>query len=296
MCILSKFGIETETIIVVSNNSLLYVNQLLDHEGESSISKAPTMLFSFNVPKNTTHVQPYIITKKDLSDLISLHHETTVHSKVQFDSPSDGDVQKFFHEGYEILVGRRQDMYKEAIKNADESEKNCLSALVDDNINHGTHAVYAKPQSAQNDWTGIQLTFFWRAVPTFFGNVNEIIIPTCHETMPPKKTGSMYFYNQLIMFDESVHEGRNFTDKGILSIDNKKFKGRYVSDESSRFRLTPDMPLDGYTGKLSRPLYCGDSVVANNAVFLRLDTRSACNTNIDVSTVFSSSLADDFFC
>ncbi|RUS74730.1 hypothetical protein EGW08_017504 [Elysia chlorotica] len=216
---------------------------------------------------------------------VHYHAKTTVEDDIQTDGLNPCPVNQFFHEGYEILVGPRHDMYACAIQDAtDESEKRCLSALVDKFINHGTHAVYAKPRSAKNDWTGISLTFFYgkSGTPLRFQHANEIIIPTCHEAK--ESPDAVHFYNQLIVFDESVHEHKNFTSKAII---NQKLKGRsMVSSSSSVFEPVPFAPLDGYVGKLPpSPLYCGNKSVVNNPVFLKLDTKGY-NMNIGIEDIF----------
>ena len=306
MCILSKPNIKTKTVIVISKKQLLYANRLKTQyeyvETDEDKERAPTMVFSFNVPEGTARPIPTIYKKKHLKDLITLHRETLVENRVidtfEFEAEAcimeeyskKSPVQVYHKEGYEITVGPREDMYKKAIIGASAAEIDCLSTLIDESIDHGTHAVYAKPESADNAWTAIGLTYlddYGRQLT--FDNSDDILIPLCHENMGHRY--NRYTFDQLIVLDGDVHKGRKFTAGNILKdIDAATRMNR---DRERRFIASPDSftpvevePADGYAGKIQKNLYCNEKIVAtSDSVFVKFDARSQ-NMNVCVGDLY----------
>lgn len=167
MCILSKSGVSTETAIVVFPDSLIYINELIDHD-KGGDRKAPCMCFSFNGKVKSSKVT----TSEDFDDILKLHQETEIYYTLGTDSADF--VQITESGGYEIYTGPREQVYEKALENYPESEK-FLKPLIDDEITHGENAVYAVPVNAKNDWTAIQINFEKNLRP------EEIIFPLCHE-------------------------------------------------------------------------------------------------------------------
>lgn len=234
MCILTKYGIETETVLLFNSNSIFYVNQLENHQGESSEKQAPIMCFSFN---GNLAKDPVIVQKKDLEAIIKIHRERYVIDEVQCDSGFS--VNRTYSFGYEILTGTRHEVYCLGMSECStEKERKALSSLVNPTIVHGENAVFAKPVKADNDWTGIYLEFDKPLDPT------TTIVPTCHEWTP---AGS-WEYNQLIIVDGHFGDLR---DKLVLGpkmthrfFPYGEYYGNYsVNGQSGYFGKCPDIDV-----------------------------------------------------
>ena len=311
---MSKHGVKTKTVIVISKRSLTYSNELWDYDSKES--KPPILCFSIKAPKNTYKMKTKIFTQEKIKELTKLHEATkttsidktkgsrgdgpmmmmekmtnsTMPVKVQEEEEEvqrERQVQREVKDGYEIFTGLREDVHAEAIAEANSSEKHCLSALVDDNVgNHGEWAVFATPKSAttKNGRTAIHLSFVdEKGDELEFDDPDDICIPLCHDD-----ANDSHLYDQVIVFDLEVHNKRRFIPSNII---NPRFSFRKLKrDESHSVPLKNLIPSigDGYAGRLVTPLRFGDAELRkamHDPVWLKLNTRGR-NTNICVRDLF----------
>ena len=209
MCIISKTGVETKTVIYVSANKLLYINSFTDHDAEADDKKTipPCMCFSFNGKVKTSSA----IKVDDLGDFIKLYKKTEIILSLPEDEDECDNIIGYsgsitYSNGYKIYVGETLNVFKVAIKDYPDVESvKLLSTLIDPTMMHGKYSVYAVPQSSYNDWTGINLEF---EEPI---KKEDIIIPTCHEY---SKTGR-YIYDQLIIADNLLFNDTRYETNDI---------------------------------------------------------------------------------
>ena len=287
MCVMSKHDVGTETIIVVRSDSLFYANRITDEEDENP----PNMAFSHSVPKNTGYVRSRVVEKKDFGKLIDLYEKTFVKypEGEQSDSSNCGYYEVVHQGGFCVQKGDRYTMYKKVIKDANETEKKCLWALMDPAVkNHGTHAIIASPTYAKNDWNGILIDFFdtegGRQLKFDDYDIGNITVPTCHET--PDYDGLLY--EQLVLLDSKVHRNRPFRSHTMIA---DKIPGGVFPffDDKNRCIKSSNNLGDGYCGMVlpdEEKFTFGDEegvYEIKTPYFLKLDTRrTMCNKNLVV--------------
>ena len=212
MCILSVEGLTIKTIIAITSKSLLYVNDIKNTTRDSdnvpiTLNVPPCMCFSFN-----GEVKNVNIWVNEIKDIIKQYdkYKTLWHGdEDECDSVVFDSVKVTKTKGYIIFTGPRLDVYKKACSEyTSPKERELLFPLIDSSIVHGENAVYAIPESANNDWTGIELIFN--------EDVKDIIIPTCHEYKDTSED-ERYIYDQLLIIDRNLSKSINhvLSDKEI---------------------------------------------------------------------------------
>ena len=279
MCIISKPAkVITSTIIYISKNNLLYINTLTDtNYRDDSVA---CMCFSFNGNVKTSS----IITTPNLkhyTDLYKKYKLTDVYNLGRgdldyYDCGDEGFCSNFdsvkitFSNGYKIFTGKREEVFSVAIKEySDTKSVKALTTLMDPNINHGENAVYAIPESKNNDWTGINLEF---ETPI---EIQDIIIPTCHEVSDK----GYYSYKQLLLID--IDSFNKYTE-GMPNIvpTTKPILGKRTIWKQAAFESIP-APLGHMT-------ICNNDGEKDPYLVYKLDVYSSrINNNIDLTDLIS---------
>ena len=190
MGIFTRYNVHSDTIIYISNTNLLYINKIRD---DGNRATSPGICFSFNGNIKSANV----IKTECLSEYIAEYKKCNI-MYTELYTEKDYELYKSIVFGrdttsnYTIYSGERMDVYKEAIREYDDiSSKKFLSALINPNINHGENAVFAIPESKDNDWTGINLEF---ETPI---TAEDVIIPLCGTGLVPDK----YSYKELLLIN-----------------------------------------------------------------------------------------------